>query len=210
MSQLKIYDLATASWKYVSSPSQMVAVSDSSPVSPLNGALWWDTDDASLLVDTVAPSVLAADPAFTSRYMPIKRTGTYTPTLTNMSVGTGGSAANTCAWTYHDGLLTIDWVAILGTSGASVTGSIGFSLPAGFTCDRVSTNIVASLGVTLIAAGNYVEGVAHHSAAGTITLLARTASGTYVSRSAMSATVPATWAANDSIFVNGTIKGILV
>lgn len=71
MSQLKIYDLASGTWKYVSSPSQMVAVSDSAPPSPNNGDLWWDTDDASLLVDTVAPVTLANDPAFTSKYVPL-------------------------------------------------------------------------------------------------------------------------------------------
>lgn len=71
MSQLKIYDLATHTWKYVSSPSQMVYVSPSAPPTPYDGALWWDTDDASLLVDTVAPVTLAADPAFTSKYAPL-------------------------------------------------------------------------------------------------------------------------------------------
>jgi hypothetical protein len=70
MSQLKIYDLAAGIWRYVSSPSQMVSVSDSAPPTPNNGDLWWDTDDASLLVDTVAPSTLANDSAFTTKYAP--------------------------------------------------------------------------------------------------------------------------------------------
>jgi hypothetical protein len=90
MSQLKIYDLAAGIWRYVSSPSQMVAVSDSAPPSPHNGDLWWDTDDASLLVDTVAPSTLANDAAFTSKYAPISLgvLGVHTLTTVFTTVGT--------------------------------------------------------------------------------------------------------------------------
>jgi hypothetical protein len=75
VSQLKIYDLAAGVWRYVSSPSQMVNVSATAPSPPYNGELWWDTSDNSLLVDTVAPSVLAADPAFTGRYVSSTRRG---------------------------------------------------------------------------------------------------------------------------------------
>lgn len=46
-----------------------VYVGPSAPPAPFDGELWWDTDDASLAVDTIAASVLAADIAFTSKYV---------------------------------------------------------------------------------------------------------------------------------------------
>lgn len=52
-----------------------VFVGTNPPSTPTDGKLWWDTDDTSLLVDTIAPSVLAVDAAFTSRYASITRHG---------------------------------------------------------------------------------------------------------------------------------------
>lgn len=106
MSQLKIYDLASGTWKYVSSPSQMVTVSDSTPDSPNNGDLWWDTDDTSLLVDTVAPSTLAADTAFTSKYAPISL----------------GHIATTSKTTQQSGITTVTDITSFSVTFTAVAG----------------------------------------------------------------------------------------
>ena len=127
MSQLKIYDLATASWKYVSSPSQMVAVSDSPPVAPINGGLWWDTDDASLLVDTIDPNVLAINAAFTSRYVAVPTTWTTPTFVTNWIAASHGFQY--CRVGNH-GILQggVQW-----TGGTVATaGQIITTLPVGF------------------------------------------------------------------------------
>lgn len=60
--------------------------------------------------------------------------GSYTPTIDNTNLGTGGT--NTASWAYSRGQLTASGTVILGTGG-SVSGNILFSYPTGFTPDGV-------------------------------------------------------------------------
>lgn len=53
----------------------------------------------------------------------------YTPTLTNMSVGTGGSAATDFVYRIADGSVTVRYKLILGTASFSMTGIPAFTLP---------------------------------------------------------------------------------
>lgn len=54
----------------------------------------------------------------------------YSASLTNFAIGTGGSALNRTEWRYEGDLITVRFVFILGSSGASVSGGPRFTLPA--------------------------------------------------------------------------------
>lgn len=71
MSRLKVFDAVLDEWVYVGGGDETPYVGASPPVVVTDGMLWWDTDDSSIMPDTIAPSVLAADSAFTSKYVPI-------------------------------------------------------------------------------------------------------------------------------------------
>lgn len=68
MARLKIFDNATGLWVYVGGGDESPYVGPEPPVVVMDGMLWWDTDDNSILPSTVDPAVLAADLAFTSKY----------------------------------------------------------------------------------------------------------------------------------------------
>jgi hypothetical protein len=54
---------------------------------------------------------------------------TYTPTLTNVAVGTGGSALSSFKYRYVGGNIQVKGSLVLGTSGASVGSNPKFTLP---------------------------------------------------------------------------------
>lgn len=53
----------------------------------------------------------------------------YTPALTNFAIGTGGSAANSCAYRYEQGTVRVSFKFQFGSSGFSVSGDPIFTLP---------------------------------------------------------------------------------
>ena len=136
------------------------------------------------------------------------RSGTWTPSLTGMNIGSGGGAGLSASYAYTDGILAIDVVAVMGSTGASVTGAITFTLPAGFVASRVNASILAPLQVSMTAGGSFQVGVAAVTSAGVVTIYAATG-GAYVGRAATSATVPATWAAGNLFGCQGVLKGTL-
>jgi hypothetical protein len=87
--------------------------------------------------------------------------GSYTPTLTNMDVGTGGSADNSARYTYAHGILNCSGTIVFGTSGTTfpggsnekiglpsgftITSGFGASIPVGATRLRTSSNRVGML-----------------------------------------------------------------
>jgi len=137
------------------------------------------------------------------------RIGTWTPTLTNMAIGTGGGAGVAAGYAYNPGVLAIDVGIVFGTTGFSMGTTPSLSLPPGFTASRSNASMVASLGVGLIAGGAFFDGMAVHDTTTSIRLLAKRVDTTYAGRAGITATVPATWAANDQIIIAGTIKGMM-
>lgn len=136
--------------------------------------------------------------------------GTWTPTLTNIAVGTGGSAALNGTWRFGGGLLHFTIDAVLGTSGASVTGEPTFSLPAGFTATAlVGTNLTDGLGVYMQAGATAAVGDFRTVSTTAIAIRAANAAGTYLVFTSITSTVPGTWAAGSFIRAKGVVGGVM-
>jgi hypothetical protein len=122
----------------------------------------------------------------------------YTPTLTNFTIGTGGSAANSASWTYSGGMLRAWGSAVLGTSGASVAGATSLTLPSGFTL--ASTTTARQIGnVSFNDSGTDYMGTVRPLTGTSVALVVDRADTTYRQLTNTGSTVPFTWAAGDAI-----------
>lgn len=83
-------------------------------------------------------------------------TGDYTPALTSIAIGTGGSAENVAHYVFvggsevgDEGILSIEGSIVLGTSGASVSAGTGHAidLPAGFQHPSPGTDQIIAHGL---------------------------------------------------------------
>lgn len=138
-----------------------------------------------------------------------RASGTYTPTLSGFAIGTGGSAQNTATWHYDGKMLDIVGKITFGTTGTTFPGAtITAALPASpaWTIDAAMNSSSHECGLATLATGatNY-EGVVWTNSTTTLRFLAKSinaaAAGTdYLKQAATSTTIPATWAAGDSIY----------
>lgn len=118
---------------------------------------------------------------------------TYTPTLSNFAVGTGGSALSSWKYRYEGGRIRVKFTTIQGSSGASVGTNPTFSLP--FAAATLAHNFEARNG----------NGIIQNSAVSTLHATMFMADDTDVndfrvyylgpSPTALTATAPHTWAA---------------
>lgn len=124
--------------------------------------------------------------------------GTYTPNLTNIAAGTGGSAANTADWTMSQGLITIHGTINYGTSSfIYATSNCTIQVPAGVT---LAGKPFAPIGrFTYTISGTIYDGIIWYVGSATFRLRVLTASGSYVTTVDPSATVPAAVGAGDHI-----------
>jgi hypothetical protein len=126
----------------------------------------------------------------------------YTPTLTGMAVGTGGSAANQLAYTFVGGLLTGVGSIVFGTTGATLPGAGGnitITLPPG--ASSLAQNVSLPVGVcTFSIAGTNYKGTVWVNTGTTLRFVVENVAGTYTTLLATSATVPGTWAAGSAIY----------
>jgi len=142
------------------------------------------------------------------------RSGTYTPPLTNVVVGTGGLAANTAYWNFDGLFLTVSGYFTLGQSGASLTGIPRFTFPAGFT-HFASTGTPGGINTAPFGQATFYEDqgltwvsrMCKGSVAGTVAALYYSISGGNILLANPSATAPFTWGANDSIHYEYSIPG---
>jgi hypothetical protein len=132
----------------------------------------------------------------------LKYTGgwtTWTPSWTNVTVGNGTVAAR-----YQQIGKTVNYyLSFTMGSTSSVTGRIIWTLPL-----TPNQSFAGGLGYGVIVdsgVGGFVAGLGGWSATQAY-LAGGNATGTYVSESATSATVPMTWAVNDFFFVNGSFE----
>ena len=118
----------------------------------------------------------------------------YTPTLTNITLGSGGTC--TGYYTRVSDMVICTISLTLGT-GFSITGAIQLSLPIAW----ASTARVQTTGRGNPASTSYVLTATAVTSTQNIQLYAQGSSGAYVTYNATSSTVPNTWAAGNSINV---------
>lgn len=142
--------------------------------------------------------------------------GTYTPTLTNASVGSGGNAFNSAQWSYNRGFLSASGRLTFGTTSPSVTGNILISLPSGFTAESTIHEADAPIGSCVMNTGavNYFGPVGYDTATTVKPLVARynptlTTTPQYTSLSGLSATIPDTWVAGNDVRWTVNVAGTL-
>lgn len=137
-------------------------------------------------------------------------TGTWTPALTNIAVGTGGSVDLSAAYSYTPGQLMVNISAVLGTSDASVSGEPTFSLPSGFTALLTGNNITNGVNAIMSAGGSgNCFGDVRSVTSSTLGVRVIAANGVYVGALAITPTVPGTWAAGSFIRIKCPVLGTL-
>ena len=127
----------------------------------------------------------------------------FTPTFTNLTVGTGGSASNIGHYINAGKLYVVRFRVVLGSSGASVGTNPTMTLPNSSTLAAASQNPSHALGnVAFTDEGtNTFFGLVAPDVSTTTAVRFRLfrADTTYVSVAQASATVPMTWASGDNI-----------
>lgn len=142
---------------------------------------------------------------------------TYTPTLTGMAIGTGGSAANGGYYTYiggpsvgNAGIMHAEGRVIFGTSGTTFPTSPTISLPAGFNFQTgsSSTNKINGSAAFNDSGAEY-DGVLKVSTVSTFKPMCHSAATAYLTPVNLTALIPFTFGAGDIIdwsFVASVIR----
>ena len=119
----------------------------------------------------------------------------YTPTLTNVTLGSGGSVVG---FYTTSGRMTIVHVFItLGTSGFSVSGVITASMPS----NRAYASTARFTGTARMAVAGTTYPGSLIGSGGNMLVYAHNASATYLSVTATSSSVPNTWAASNTCLI---------
>lgn len=131
-----------------------------------------------------------------------------TPSLTNIAIGTGGSAANVQYYTQIGKTVHVRGHIILGSSGQSVSGTITIALPI-TASSNIYTNTSFPIGACRIqdapsGAGHF--GYVDMSSTTTMRILVTKADATYTTVAATSSTVPFTWGDGDFILYYATYE----
>lgn len=180
---------------------QVIAqVTSSTRPTGVEGRVIYETDTNKLMIYNGSSWMVLRDEA-----------GSYTPTLSSIAVGTGGSATNTAEYGFSGGVLVVNGTIQFGTSGATYPGSSNtITLPSTFTPNISATPNYPIVGTATLEAGGV-------SAYGPVVLISSTqlrvyafnAGSTYVGATNLSTTVPGTWAAGDYILWQATLSGTL-
>lgn len=135
---------------------------------------------------------------------------TYTPGLTNCSVGTGGSVFNSATYVYVGGpntgdygILQVSGRLVLGTGGGANMGTgPAAALPSGFQAQAPASTGQNRLGLcTVISSIGFVQ----WSSSTAVAFVVAGAGSTYVSGTTITSSVPGTWAAGDALTYNYTV-----
>ncbi len=122
----------------------------------------------------------------------------YSPTLVNITLGTGGTSV--FSYAVSGTTVTVRGIITLGTGGA-LTGSPTFTLP----LTAQAQNILGVARLTDTGTADYA-GLCIYASSTTATLRALNAAGTYAVNTILSATIPFTWGNTDIIAVNITYE----
>ena len=189
----KIANNAVTSAKMATGVSPtIICTSGTRPASPFAGQQIYETDTSKSLVYNGTAWVQTEN---------LGAWTTYTPTLTNIAVGTGGSAKNEGRYIRLGSLVMFEIQITLGTSGGSVpSGVICATLPP---ITQQAANR-CSFSARLRDAGTAIfHTMTDNSTIGRVDVYAVSASGTYASGATPSSTVPFTWAAYDEVIIWG-------
>lgn len=126
----------------------------------------------------------------------------YTPTLTNITLGSGGTSA--FYYQVVGKTINVRGRITLGTSG-TLTGAATFTLPVNAVLDQQFWNCDGEM-TDASASAFYPAFIRVFTTGAQIT--AMNASGTYVSHTLTSATVPFTWTVSDVINVSFSYEGV--
>lgn len=134
----------------------------------------------------------------------VVQSGSYTPTLTGMVVGTGGTNAAEYAFiggpnTGDKGILVVHGIAQFGTAGQTFPTSPTISLPSGFSTSLSSGTHDLGGAVLADATGLNHAGRVWIAGATTIRPVLQQVSGATLFYNVLSTTTPFTWANGDSI-----------
>lgn len=140
--------------------------------------------------------------------------GTYTPTLTGMAIGTGGSAFNSATYTYSYGMMNISGRLTFGTTAPTFPTAPTVTYPTGFTADSTTLSNQNTLGtaICVVAGGvNYVATIFYNNTTTWRILTHRynptLGANAYVDYIGISTTVPGAWVAGDAIAYSLMIAG---
>lgn len=138
-------------------------------------------------------------------------TGTFTPALTGMAIGTGGGAANTATYTYSGGILIVQGITLFGTSGATFPGATAaWDVPTLFTITGGQSAMPVGSASLNDATGSIYPSPLWYSDTNTVRFLVVTVSGANLIQSSPSTTTPFTWAAGDSISYHYAVRAVRV
>lgn len=125
----------------------------------------------------------------------------FTPTFTNWTIGTGGSAVTTGRYLQIGKTVSFLIISVLGSSGSSVGSSPTFTLPV--TCNAAWTGGTPVGTMRMVSAGAGFYGEVRIQSSTTGALFALNAAGTYLADAGVTAAIPATWTAGDQIQITG-------
>lgn len=134
--------------------------------------------------------------------------GTYTPSLTGMAIGTGGGATNTASFVYAQGLLSVEGTILFGTSGATLPGAtpLTIAFPVGWSLTNTNFNYDLGYIHFIDATSTDFTGSFGPENATSLRLFATSAASAFDTRAATSATVPFTWAVGDAMYYQFTVQ----
>lgn len=128
---------------------------------------------------------------------------TYTPTLTGITLGTGGTISGQYAILGKTVHYSIKMV--LGTSGL-LTGAPTFSLPTSSAAWYAYDHVLGTANAKDVSAATFYALIATWVSASVVGLRELIASGTYLTHDQPSATSPFTWAATDIVSIDGSYQ----
>ncbi len=134
--------------------------------------------------------------------------GTYTPALTDMSVGTTGST-NTAEYTYSNGILVVDGYFIWGTAGSRTfpITTTTWTFPPGFTADTL-INSDHEVGTCTMRTTVVARGFLWLTTAGLLRpIVGRADANNNVVPTSPTSTIPGTWADGHRMTWHAVVRG---